>query len=57
MFSNFKDRFNAVMPMLIYMLLGNFAQAGMIKQESFQDFNRAFIFLNFATNQLIHQYL
>ncbi len=42
MFGNFMIGFNAVMPMLIYMLFGQFfAQAGMIKQESFQDFNRA----------------
>ncbi|AMC00389.1 malate permease and related proteins [Aerococcus sp. 150760007-1] len=42
MFSNFMIGFNAVMPMLIYMLFGQFfAQAGMIKQESFQDFNKA----------------
>lgn len=42
MFGNFMIGFNAVMPMLIYMLFGQFfAQAGMIKQESFQDFNNA----------------
>ena len=42
MFGNFMIGFNAVMPMLIYMLFGQFfAQAGMIKQESFQDFNKA----------------
>lgn len=42
MFGNFMIGFNAVMPMLIYMLFGHFfAQAGMIKQESFQDFNNA----------------
>lgn len=42
MFGNFMIGFNAVMPMLIYMLFGQFfAKAGMIKQESFQDFNKA----------------
>lgn len=42
MFGNFMIGFNAVMPMLIYMLFGQFfVQAGMIKQESFQDFNKA----------------
>ncbi|MGH2082517.1 AEC family transporter [Aerococcus urinaeequi] len=42
MFGNFMIGFNAVMPMLFYMLFGQFfAQAGMIKQESFQDFNKA----------------
>lgn len=42
MFGNFMIGFNAVMPMLIYMLLGQFfAQAGMIKEASFQDFNKA----------------
>lgn len=42
MFGNFMIGFNAVMPMLIYMLFGQFfTQAGMIKQESFQDFNKA----------------
>lgn len=42
MFGNFMIGFNAVMPMLIYMLFGQFfAKAGMIKQESFQDFNNA----------------
>lgn len=42
MFGNFMIGFNAVMPMLIYMLLGQFfAQSGMIKEASFQDFNKA----------------
>lgn len=42
MFGNFMIGFNAVMPMLIYMLFGQFfAQARMIKEESFQDFNKA----------------
>lgn len=42
MFGNFMIGFNAVMPMLFYMLFGQFfAQSGMIKQESFQDFNKA----------------
>lgn len=42
MLGNFMIGFNAVMPMLIYMLFGQFfSQAGMIRQTSFQDFNRA----------------
>lgn len=42
MLGNFMIGFNAVMPMLIYMLFGQFfSQAGMIRQTSFQDFNKA----------------
>lgn len=42
MLDNFMIGFNAVMPMLIYLIMGQFfAQAGMIKQSSFQDFNKA----------------